>query len=78
MNKWNNKFRYQVASCWLFVLSHTTIRGSMNIKLKKVKFAPFPPTLPESINISIKRIIILPAVFVGMKFILPHYGRNVG
>jgi len=21
MNKWNNKFRYQVASCWLFILS---------------------------------------------------------
>jgi len=20
MNKWNNKFRYQVASCWLFIL----------------------------------------------------------
>jgi len=19
MNKWNNKFRYQVASCWLFI-----------------------------------------------------------
>jgi len=21
MNKWNSKFRYQVASCWLFILS---------------------------------------------------------
>jgi len=21
MNKWNNKFRYQVASCWLFILN---------------------------------------------------------
>jgi len=21
MYKWNNKFRYQVASCWLFILS---------------------------------------------------------
>ena len=20
MNKWNNKFRYRVASCWLFIL----------------------------------------------------------
>jgi len=20
MNKWNNKFRYKVASCWLFIL----------------------------------------------------------
>ena len=28
----NNKFRYQVASCWLLLLSHTTMHGSMNIK----------------------------------------------
>jgi len=32
MNKWNNKFRYQVASFWLFILSYTTMHGSMNIK----------------------------------------------
>ena len=32
MNKWNNKFRYQVASCWLFILSYTTMHGSMSIK----------------------------------------------
>jgi len=32
MNKWNNKFRYQVASCGLFILSYTTMHGSMNIK----------------------------------------------
>jgi len=25
MNKWNNKFRYQVASCWLFILSYKYI-----------------------------------------------------
>jgi len=24
MNKWNNKFRYQVASCWLFILRCTS------------------------------------------------------
>ena len=29
---WNNKFYYKVASCWLFLLSHTTMHGSMNIK----------------------------------------------
>jgi len=29
---WNNQFRYQVASCWLLLLSHTTMHGSMNIK----------------------------------------------
>ena len=28
----NNKFYYKVASCWLFLLSHTTMHGSMNIK----------------------------------------------
>ena len=32
MNKWNNKFRYQVASFWLFILSYTTMHRSMNIK----------------------------------------------
>ena len=26
------KFRYQVASCWSLLLSHTTMHGSMNIK----------------------------------------------
>ena len=33
--RWNNKFCYNVASCWLFLLNHTTMHGSMNIKLKK-------------------------------------------
>jgi len=31
--RWNNKFYYKVASCWLFLLSHTTMHGSMNIKI---------------------------------------------
>jgi len=30
--RWNNKFYYKVASCWLFLLIHTTMHGSMNIK----------------------------------------------
>jgi len=30
--RWNNNFYYKVASCWLFLLSHTTMHGSMNIK----------------------------------------------
>jgi hypothetical protein len=30
--RWNNIFYYKVASCWLFLLIHTTIHGSMNIK----------------------------------------------
>jgi len=29
----NNKFYYKVASCWLFLLIHTTMHGSMNIKV---------------------------------------------
>ena len=32
--RWNNKFCYKVASCWLLLLNHTTMHGSMNIKLK--------------------------------------------
>ena len=30
--RWNNKFCYKVASCWLLLLNHTTMHGSMNIK----------------------------------------------
>jgi hypothetical protein len=30
--RWNNKFYYKVASDWLFLLSHTAMHGSMNIK----------------------------------------------
>jgi hypothetical protein len=30
---WNNEFRYKVASCWLFIPSHTTMHGSMNFKI---------------------------------------------
>ena len=35
--RWNNKFCYKVASCWLFLLNHTTVHGSMNIKDKIMK-----------------------------------------
>jgi hypothetical protein len=31
-NKFWNKFYYKVASCWLYLLIHTTMHGSMNIK----------------------------------------------
>jgi hypothetical protein len=30
--RWNNKFCCKVASCWLFLLIHTGMHGSMNIK----------------------------------------------
>ena len=29
---WSNKFCHKVSSCWLFLLIHTTMHGSMNIK----------------------------------------------
>jgi hypothetical protein len=29
---WSNKCYYKVATCWLFLLIHTAIHGSMNIK----------------------------------------------
>jgi hypothetical protein len=28
--RWNNKFCYKVASCWLFLLNHTTMHVSIN------------------------------------------------
>ena len=36
--RWNNKFYYKVASCWLFLLSHTTMHGSMNIKSNSLNY----------------------------------------
>jgi hypothetical protein len=38
--RWNNKFHYKVTSCWLFLLSHTTMHGSMNIKFKNSVSSP--------------------------------------
>ena len=31
---WNNNFYYKFATCWLFLLIHITMHGSMNIKFK--------------------------------------------
>ena len=36
IERWNNKFCYKVASCWLFLLNHTRMHGSMNVK--NIKF----------------------------------------
>ena len=41
---WSNKFRYQVASCWLFILSYTTMHGSINIKFTISNFNYFNAT----------------------------------
>jgi len=38
--RWNNKFYYKVTSCWLFLLSHTTMHGSMNIKKNTLYSCP--------------------------------------
>jgi hypothetical protein len=37
---WSDEFWYRVASCWLFLLSHIMMHGSINIKLKN--FCPPP------------------------------------
>jgi hypothetical protein len=39
--RWKNKFYYKVASCWLFLLSHTAMHGSMNIKFIPVILVRF-------------------------------------
>ena len=36
--RWNNKFYYKVAACWLFLLIHTTMQGSMNIKCIRLTY----------------------------------------
>jgi hypothetical protein len=38
--RWNNKFNYKVASCWLFLLSHTTMNRSMNINPLNAELNP--------------------------------------
>jgi len=49
MNKWNNKFRYEVASCWLFILSYTTMHGSINIKIiHRLRVSHPPPVIKYS------------------------------
>ena len=36
MNKSNNKFRYQVASCWLFILRNTQKRTYLKIRIHNI------------------------------------------
>jgi len=33
---WNNKFYYKVASFWIFLLIHSTMHGSINIKGRQI------------------------------------------
>ena len=48
--QWINEFYYKFASCWLFLLSHTTIHGSMNIK-----FYAFFWVIPRRLNFICRR-----------------------
>jgi hypothetical protein len=48
--RWNNKFYYKVASCWLFLLIHTTMHGSMNIKKSTGFFGEIIAVLSEHRN----------------------------
>ena len=41
--RWNNKFYCKFASCWLFLLIHTTMHGSMNIKSARIDLCMFIP-----------------------------------
>ena len=52
---WNNKFRYQAASCWLLLMSHTTMRRSINIKKKKHQ-VQFYLTVWEQLMVYMKQI----------------------
>jgi len=38
--RWNNKFYYKVTSCWLFLLIHTTMQGSVNINSLNAELNP--------------------------------------
>jgi hypothetical protein len=45
--RWNNKYYYKVASCWLFPLSHITMHGSMNFIQRKVYIQFVPKVWPH-------------------------------
>jgi len=47
--RWNNKFYYKFASCRLFLLIHTTMHGSTNIKFYNIVLAVFWTWLSTSI-----------------------------
>jgi hypothetical protein len=46
---WNNKFYYKVVSCWSFLLIHTAMHGSMNIRLSGHSVPTQPWQLPVTI-----------------------------
>jgi hypothetical protein len=48
--RWNNKLYYKAASCWLFLLIHTTMHGSMNIKSLNGVEVVISTKLPDNIS----------------------------
>ena len=46
MDKWNNKFRYQVASCWLFILSVVCMSLSPFVSFQ-LQFVTYLLTFPR-------------------------------
>jgi hypothetical protein len=51
--RWNNKFYYKVAFCWLFLLIHTITHGYINIKKKYIADYPFG-FVEETFNFAIQ------------------------
>jgi len=47
--RWNNKFYYKVASCWLFLLSQTKMHESMNNKSIPILFSHLRLGLPSGL-----------------------------
>jgi len=87
MNKWNNKFRYQVASCWLFILSHTTMHGSMNINPLNPELNPICYLLAllayHFLHVSRIRVIsltirlLMSYIFIHIYIYIYIYGVNI-
>ena len=59
---WNNKFCYNVTSCWLFLLIHTTMHASINIKF--IKITIFRKVRTKTI-LKIYNTLVLPTFLYG-------------
>jgi hypothetical protein len=67
---WNNKFYDKVASCWLFLLNHTTMHGSMNIKNIKLFYY-----VSVNNNLSLVKKVLehLSGVILNFIYVLSNY-----
>ena len=52
--RWNNKFYYKVASCWLFLLIHIAMQGSMNIKKNRFRLSAKRTSPFKSARVSVQ------------------------